>query len=102
MRIAFDGTTLRPARTGVGCYAERLLQHLARAGADDEFVVVSNRRADLAGPLPANVRIYDAKRAPISLAWMQLTAPGILRDLDVDVAHFTNGVIPFGTDVPSV
>jgi hypothetical protein len=44
MRIAFDGTTLRPARTGVGCYSERLLRHLAQEGADDEFVVVRIER----------------------------------------------------------
>ena len=30
MRIAFDGTTLTPGRTGVGYYTEHLLQHLAR------------------------------------------------------------------------
>jgi len=30
MRIAFDGTALRPGRTGVGYYTEHLLHHLAR------------------------------------------------------------------------
>ena len=38
MRIAFDGTTLRPGRTGVGYYTEHLLHHLG-AGA-------RRRRAD--------------------------------------------------------
>ncbi len=28
MRIAFDGTTLRPGRTGVGYYTEHLLHHV--------------------------------------------------------------------------
>ena len=32
MRIAFDGTALRPGRTGVGYYTEHLLHHLAQDG----------------------------------------------------------------------
>ena len=41
VRIAFDGTTLTPGRTGVGYYTEHLLQHLAREVVDtgDEIVV---------------------------------------------------------------
>ena len=37
MRIAFDGTALRPGRTGVGYYTEHLLHHLARTATDDEL-----------------------------------------------------------------
>ena len=102
MRIAFDGTTLRPARTGVGCYSERLLRHLAQEGADDEFVVVSNRKADVWSPLPPNVRAFGGRRALVSLAWLQLLAPGVLKSMRADVAHFTNGVMPFASGVPSV
>jgi anaerobic magnesium-protoporphyrin IX monomethyl ester cyclase len=102
MRVAFDGTTLRPARTGVGCYAERLLRHLAEASPTDEFVVLSNRPADVRRPLPPNVEVYASRRAPVSLAWMQALAPGILREIRADVAHFTNGVIPLACPVPSV
>ena len=47
MRIAFDGTTLRPGRTGVGYYTEHLLHHLAGHGTDHELMVVSNRPVDL-------------------------------------------------------
>ena len=48
MRIAFDGTTLTPGRTGVGYYTEHLLQHLARevGNTGDEIVVVSNKPID--------------------------------------------------------
>ena len=102
MRIAFDGTTLRPARTGVGCYAERLLRNLATASPEDQFIVMSNRRVDAAAGLPPNVQVHAGRRAPISLAWMQLAAPGILRSVGADVAHFTNGVIPLASRVPAV
>jgi radical SAM superfamily enzyme YgiQ (UPF0313 family)/glycosyltransferase involved in cell wall biosynthesis len=102
MRIAFDGTTLRPARTGVGCYSERLLRHLAQEGEHDEFVVISNQKADLWAPLPPNVRAYNARHAPVSLAWMQAIAPGVLRAVGADIAHFTNGVMPLATEGTSV
>ena len=102
MRIAFDGTTLRPARTGVGCYAERLLRHLATASADDQFIVMSNRRVDVTAPMPSNVHVHDGARAPLSLAWMQFMVPGILRSVGADVAHFTNGVIPLASRIPAV
>ena len=52
MRIAFDGTTLCPGRTGVGYYTEHLLQHLAREAqaSGDEIVVVSNQAIDTERP----------------------------------------------------
>ena len=55
MRIAFDGTTLRPGRTGVGYYTEHLLRHVVDEGRQHEVMVVSNRPIDLARPLPARV-----------------------------------------------
>ena len=36
------------------------------------------------------------------MAWMQLQAPGVLRRLRVDVAHFTNGMMPVASPVPTV
>ena len=65
MRIAFDGTTLRPGRTGVGYYTEHLLHHLARTATDDELIVVSNRPIDTTAPLPPRVRVATpARRMP--------------------------------------
>jgi anaerobic magnesium-protoporphyrin IX monomethyl ester cyclase len=102
MHIAFDGTTLRPSRTGVGCYAERLLRHLAAASPDDRFTVLSNRRVDVSASMPRNVRVHGGRRVAVSLAWLQMRAPAILRSIHADVAHFTNGVIPLASRVPSV
>src|SRR5260221_677736 len=56
MRIAFDGTALRPRRTGVGYYTEHLLRHLAQTADGDEFVIVSNRPVETDAPLPDRVR----------------------------------------------
>jgi len=104
MRIAFDGTTLRPGRTGVGYYTEHLLQHLARLAAqeDIELVVVSNRPVDTSVPLPSQVQVVVSSwRAP-RLVWMQTLAPRLLKQLRPDVVHFTNGMVPIVSRIPTV
>lgn len=104
MRIAFDGTTLTPGRTGVGYYTEHLLQHLAREveHSGHELIVVSNQPVDTAQPLPRHVRVHDRKRFPLRVAWMQMLAGRVLEDVRADVAHFTNGMIPLGTSAARV
>jgi glycosyltransferase involved in cell wall biosynthesis len=104
MRIAFDGTTLTPGRTGVGYYTEHLLQHLARevAVTGDEIVVVSNQAIDTQQPLPPHVRVHEGHRFPIRIGWMQMRATAALAELRPDVAHFTNGMMPIGSTVATV
>ena len=102
MRIAFDGTTLRPTRTGVGYYSEHLLHHLVKECVDDEIIVVSNRPVDTTHPLPREVRVVTSTSRVPRLVWMQMLAPRLLRQLRVDVAHFTNGMVPIALSVPSV
>lgn len=99
MRIAFDGTTLTSGRTGVGYYTEHLLQHLAREveTTGDELIVISNQPIDTAKPLPRHVRVHQRSYFPLRIAWMQFLAARVLEDLRVDVAHFTNGMLPLGT-----
>jgi glycosyltransferase involved in cell wall biosynthesis len=102
MRIAFDGTTLCPGRTGVGYYTEHLLRHLAEQARGDELVVVSNTDVDMALPLPSRVRVVRSRwRAP-RLVWMQTLAPRMLGRLAPDVVHFTNGMMPFVRRAPTV
>ena len=104
MRIAFDGTTLTPGRTGVGYYTEHLLQHLAREvdGTGDEIVVLSNKPIDTQPALPRHVRVHDGHRFPIRIGWMQLRASSALSAVSPDVAHFTNGMMPIGSPAPTV
>jgi glycosyltransferase involved in cell wall biosynthesis len=104
MRIAFDGTTLTPGRTGVGYYTEHLLQHLAREveHTGDEIVVVSNAAVDTQRPLPDHVRVHPGHRFPVRIGWMQLLAARALDAVRPDVAHFTNGMIPIGSPVSTI
>jgi glycosyltransferase involved in cell wall biosynthesis len=101
MRIAFDGTTLTPGRTGVGYYTEHLLQHLAAHG-NDEVVVLSNRPVETTRPLPPRT-LVTATTVPLPrVLWLQAVAPRVLRRLRPDVVHFTNGMMPFFSPVPTV
>jgi radical SAM superfamily enzyme YgiQ (UPF0313 family)/glycosyltransferase involved in cell wall biosynthesis len=102
MRIAFDGTALRPGRTGVGYYTEHLLHHLARAATNDELIVVSNRAIDTTSPLPSRVRVATPTRRVPRLVWMQTLAVTALREVEADVVHFTNGMLPLMSPVPTV
>ena len=102
MRIAFDGTTLRPGRTGVGYYTEHLLHHLAVRAGDDQIVVISNRPVDTTRPLPANVRIARSSGRIPRMLWMQTLGPRLLRREQVDIVHFTNGMVPLASPVPTV
>ncbi len=80
MRIAFDGTTLRPGRTGVGYYTEHLLHHLAAQGRRRRVVVISNRPVDTTRPLPSQRADRDARRGGSPrMVWMQTLAPRLLR-----------------------
>ena len=99
MRIAFDGTALRPGRTGVGYYTEHLLHHLARTATDDELIVVSNRAIDTTSPLPSRVRVATPARRVPRLVWMQTLAVTALREVEADVVHFTNGMLPLMSPV---
>lgn len=104
MKIAFDGTTLTPGRTGVGYYTEHLLQHLAREveATGDEIVVVSNQPVETGQPLPPHVRVHAGHRFPVRIGWMQMRAARALTALNPDVAHFTNGMIPFASPVSTI
>ncbi|MFQ5854596.1 MAG: glycosyltransferase family 4 protein [Anaerolineae bacterium] len=102
MRIAFDGTTLRPYRTGVGYYTEHLLHHLLHEAPEDEFVVVSNRSVHTSTPLPDGVRVFEGHRFPVRNVWMQTLLPIALGAIRPNVAHFTNSIIPLAKRVPTV
>src|SRR5262245_20917149 len=102
MRIAFDGTALQPNRTGVGYYTEHLLRHLTEEASTDEIVVVSNTPIEMTSSLPPGVRVARTPSRLPRLAWTQLRAPRALRELGADVAHFTNGMMPVASPVPTV
>ncbi|MEQ1730562.1 MAG: glycosyltransferase family 1 protein, partial [Vicinamibacterales bacterium] len=102
MHIAFDGTTLRPGRTGVGYYTEHLLRHTAAQAAGDTLTVISNTPVETTQPLPAHVSMLVVPSVLPRLLWMQTHAPRVLKRIKADVVHFTNGMVPLASAVPTV
>jgi glycosyltransferase involved in cell wall biosynthesis len=104
MRIAFDGSTLTPRRTGVGYYTEHLLRSLADEVlvTGDELIVIAHRPIETTQPLPAHVQVRVGPWFPVRLGWLQVVAGRVLHELRPDVAHFTNGMVPMTLPVPTV
>jgi anaerobic magnesium-protoporphyrin IX monomethyl ester cyclase len=102
MKIAFDGTTLQPRRTGVGYYTEHLLHHVAAQVDAGDLVLVSNREPDLTRPLPIGVSVAASGASLVRLVWMQTMAPWLIRRVRADVVHFTNGMMPLLSFIPTV
>jgi glycosyltransferase involved in cell wall biosynthesis len=102
MHIAFDGTTLRKGRTGVGYYTEHLLRHAAAMCGDDRVTVVSNAPIETASPLPPGIGTDVSAPWLPRFVWMHTYAPRVLRRLNADVVHFTNGMVPIASPVPTV
>jgi glycosyltransferase involved in cell wall biosynthesis len=86
----------------VGYYTEHLLHHLAAEGPRDEIIVISNRPVETTRPLPSHVRVVTSRWRLPRIAWMQTQAPRLLKKLQPDVVHFTNGIMPLASPVPAV
>ena len=93
---------VRPRRTGVGYYTEHLLHHLAADVRGDELTVISNQSVDTDQPLPPHVRVVESGRRFPRMVWMQAVAPRTLQTIGAEVAHFTNGMVPVASPVPTV
>jgi glycosyltransferase involved in cell wall biosynthesis len=103
--LAFDATTIRGNKTGVGYYSARLLERLSAVGGDDnpidEILVLSNRELELA-EIPRGCRFVDEGRFPLRAVWMQAVLPFVLERARPDLCHFTNFLGPYFTKAPYV
>ncbi len=104
MLLAFDATTIRGNKTGVGYYSARLLERLTSVGGDDnpidEILVLSNRELDFT-PI-SRCRLVDEGRFPLRAVWMQAVLPFVLQRARPDLCHFTNFLGPYFTSAPYV
>ncbi len=104
MLLAFDATTIRGNKTGVGYYSARLLERLTAVGGDDnpidEVLVLSNRELDIS-PIP-RCRLVEEGRFPLRAVWMQAVLPFVLERIRPDLCHFTNFLGPYLTRAPYV
>ncbi len=98
MRIGYDVTTLEGQMTGVGYYSARLLAHLLRRADPWRYELLSNRRSPhlaqaLAGAITPSVG-PRGPLMPLRPLWLQVVLPLWLRQLNLDVCHFTNSLLP--------
>lgn len=104
MLLAFDATTIRGNKTGVGYYTARLLERLTTVGeADnpiDELLVLSNHELHI--PEIPRCRVLREGRFPLRAVWMQAVLPFVLARTRPDLCHFTNFLGPYFTDLPYV
>jgi hypothetical protein len=97
MLLAFDATTIRGNKTGVGYYSARLERLTAVGGDDnpiDEVLVLSNRELDFT-PIPGAAS--STKAASASRGVDAGGAPFVLERLRPDLCHFTNFLGPYFT-----
>jgi glycosyltransferase involved in cell wall biosynthesis len=102
MRLAVEITTCTSRRTGVGYYAEHLVDALLETrGADDDIVLLSNRAP--APALAARWAPYLRVSGPhVRALWMQTEVPRALIDARADAAVFPNYAMPLASPCPSI
>jgi glycosyltransferase involved in cell wall biosynthesis len=102
MRLAVEVTTATSSRTGVGYYAEHLVDALVETrGPDDEVILLSNRSPapELAKRWGSRLRVCGPG---VRALWMQARVPRLLSDTGADVALFPNYVVPLASPCPAI
>lgn len=86
MRIAIDARYLKADFSGIGAYSENLLEALAKADAENEYVVIvhSSYRGELV--LGENFEVVEDDALPVSMRTM-LTLQSLVRRHGADALH---------------
>jgi glycosyltransferase involved in cell wall biosynthesis len=102
MKLAVETTTCTPQRTGVGYYAEHIVDALLQTRkAGDEVVLLSNR--PIAPELEARWGPHlHVRGIGIRAVWMQAQVPRLLEEARADVALFPNYVVPLASPCPTM
>jgi len=92
VKIVFDGRNLRPRRTGVGYFVERLLRALMAHDTRNEYLVLLNdESAWAAWNVPANFRARrveaDYESHPWGDLWERFSLPALLKRERADLFH---------------
>lgn len=95
MRIGFDVSPLCITRSGVGTYVSSLFDALQATG-EDTFLPLAHCGMRSIPLLSGRGRRLN------KTVWMQLILPFAMRELDMDLIHFTNSVAPAWLPKPGV
>lgn len=97
MRIAIDATSIPPKPAGAGIYAIELARAMMRRNAHDGYALFTRGPwldSDAAGRKNWRIEHVDAASRTARLLWEQLTLPGALARLRIDVLHSTHHTLP--------
>ncbi len=105
LRIAFDGRVIGKGKTGIGVYAENLLNALKEADKDSFYEVFSNTRAEMSlfgnsfqleNPrLKTIITKFTLESHPAGDMWEQFYLPLYLNKKEIDIFHSPTFHIPF-------
>jgi len=103
MNIGFDATVVHGRKSGVGYYCQELLRALLALGEDDRYFVFSHLplSGDLVEP-SGTVEFSDRGFCRVRALYLHALLPGILRQANIELAHFTNFLAPVPETGPYV
>ncbi|HEY4611658.1 MAG TPA: glycosyltransferase family 1 protein [Bacteroidota bacterium] len=86
MRIAIDGRTITRDRTGVGKYAERIVDALLRTDSRNEYTLfLTEDSSSLHGPNLQKIFIPGYNRMGLNRWWENALLPSFLRQYAIDI-----------------
>jgi glycosyltransferase involved in cell wall biosynthesis len=100
VRLAYDASSIRHYRSGIGHYTASLLDTLRIQFPWNSYLVLSHLAGvGFKGP---NLIPTQRRSFPIKEIWMQLWLPRILAGTRPDLCHFTNNIAPMRAKFPYV
>lgn len=96
MRIAIDGRTIAPGRTGVGEYAENVVRCLLEIDpANQYFLFLAHPMEDLQAPNLTKILIEGYERMVLNRVWENILLPRFTRRNAIDLYFSPAYALPF-------
>ncbi len=100
MRIAYDASSIRRNRSGVGYYTSSLLEALSAQFPSCKILLLSHLHQKAISA--ENIRFTQKHSFAVKEIWMQAWVPRIVARIRPDMCHFTNGIAPLAITTPYV
>ncbi len=96
MKIAIDGRTIAPGRTGVGEYAERVVRSLLETDRTNHYYLfLAHPMGDLEAPNLTKILIEGYERMVLNRVWENILLPRFIRSYSIDLYFSPAYALPF-------
>jgi alpha-1,3-rhamnosyl/mannosyltransferase len=102
LRVGYDATPLLPPRTGVGQYTYRLLQALTDRHPEAEYLLYTNRDAELLSAPFRSTQVIQSGFGASRWLWLHVALPQLSSAAQPALFHFPNAEAPLSLSVPYV